>query len=252
MSAAACRTAYTVSYNSENHWSVLTQMYGSQWPRVLPYCIANVILMIVLQIIDQKNKYLQHYIEVSSQGHTFITLVVAFLLVSRVNTALTRYTSARDSLGIMYNQTREIIQNVCVLTGLDSTPAARAWRHDVAYQTLVLLRTVMVVLDFPEDRIAPWDIPELNGMELLDVKSSIFLEENNNRRWAHKERTVWEESMRVPIRLSYLLRKTIHSQNTRLQQAMSTPQENKVLGDVSAFMIGYYSIRKFLTTVCLY
>ena len=29
-------TSYTVSYNSENHWSVITQSTGSQWPKVRP------------------------------------------------------------------------------------------------------------------------------------------------------------------------------------------------------------------------
>ena len=34
MMARAARTAYTVSYDSENHISVLTQMWGSKWPEV--------------------------------------------------------------------------------------------------------------------------------------------------------------------------------------------------------------------------
>jgi len=85
-------------------------------------------------------------------------------------------------------------------------------------------------------------------MELEDVKNNIFLSANN-RRWAHGERTVWEEAMRVPIRIAYLLRKSVHAQNKQLKEPMVAGQENKMLASVDSFMSGYYSIRKFLTTV---
>jgi predicted membrane chloride channel (bestrophin family) len=51
--------------------------------------------------------------------------------------------------------------------------------------------------------------------------------------------------MRVPIRLSYLLRKTICTQSKRLRTPIHVAQENKLLDH---FMKGYYGIRKFLTT----
>jgi len=242
------RTSYTVSYDSENHWGVLTQMHGSQWPRVLPYCLFNVALMIFLEVTDSKEVNWQKYIEISTQGHSFITMVVAFLLVSRVNTALGRYNAARDALGCMYRESRELMHNVCVLTGNDKSPAATEWRHQVAYRCLVLLKTAMVVIDYPEDEVAPWDVPELNGVELQDIRNTIFLN-TQNRRWAHGERTVWEETMRVPIRIAYLLRKAIHAQNKSLKEPLQVGQENKLLGSVDSFMGGYYSIRKFLTTV---
>jgi len=246
--APTYRTSYTVTYNSESHWSVLTQMHGSQWYKVLPYCIFNVLLMLALEFTDQKKDGWKKYIEISSQGHSFITLVVAFLLVSRVNMGLARYNAARDSLGCMYRNTREVIQNMCVFSSHDHNAAAVEWRHQVAYRCLILLRTAMSVIDFPEDHISPWDIPELNGMELEDVKNNIFLSANN-RRWAHGERTVWEEAMRVPIRIAYLLRKSVHAQNKQLKEPMVAGQENKMLASVDSFMSGYYSIRKFLTTV---
>ena len=223
---------------------------AAQWYKVLPYCIFNVLLMLALEFTDQKEDGWKKYIEISSQGHSFITLVVAFLLVSRVNMGLARYNSARDSLGCMYRNTREVIQNMCVFSSHDHNAAAVEWRHEVAYRCLILLRTAMSVIDFPEDHITPWDIPELNGMELEDVKNNIFLSANN-RRWAHGERTVWEEAMRVPIRIAYLLRKSVHAQNKMLKEPIVAGQENKMLASVDSFMSGYYSIRKFLTTVRL-
>eukprot|EP00977_Amphora_coffeiformis_P010513 scaffold2476_cov193-Amphora_coffeaeformis.AAC.8 len=48
------RASYTVNYNSSSHFSVITQMWGSTWPKVLPYCIFNVGLMALLIWLDEK------------------------------------------------------------------------------------------------------------------------------------------------------------------------------------------------------
>lgn len=241
-------SAYTVSYDSGNHWSVLTQRHGSQWPLVLPYCLLNVGLMILLELSDQKKETWRKYIEVSTQGHSFITLVVAFLLVSRVNMALGRYTLARDALESMYRGVRDLIQTTCVLTGNDKLPSAVELRHQIAYRSLIMLQTAMVVVDYPDDEVVPWNLPELNGFELEYVKNNIFMSANNQR-WAHGERTVWEETMRVPIRIAYLLRKSIHSQNQMLKEPLIANMELNMFGSVDAFMSGYYNICKFMTTV---
>ena len=71
------RSHYTVSYNSASHWGVLTQVWGSAWPRVLPYCVLNVLVMIVLTLLDERySKALK--IRISAQGHT----VCSFFLQS--------------------------------------------------------------------------------------------------------------------------------------------------------------------------
>lgn len=243
-------TAYTVSYDSQSHWSVITQMWGSKWPTVIPYCLFNVGVMIVLTILDYQFKG-QYRIEVSTQGHTFLTLVVSFLLVSRVNIGLSRYNAARDCLGIMYRESRELIQTMCVFTADHQTPAAKAWRQELAYRTCLLLRTAMAVVNFPTTREPAWDIAELNGEEREDVKNSILIAPELKDRWSQsplKVQGVWQETMRVPIRVAYLLRKTIHSQHKRLVDPMPMTQENRLLASVDGFMNGYYGIRKFLTT----
>lgn len=187
---------------------------------------------------------MKHLIEISNQGHTFISLVVAFLLVSRVTTALGRYNEARNCLSVMYKETRELIQDACVLSNTALDENAVEWRHELAYRCLILLRTAMAVIDYPTTGVPAWDIPELTGMEREDVLCA-----NGARHWAHAERTEFEDSMRVPIRLAYLLRKTIHSHWTRLPEGdkLQVAHENKLLQRVDHFMGGYYGIRAFLT-----
>jgi hypothetical protein len=231
--------------------------------QVLPYCLFNVFLMILATWVDDHNTQ-SWKLKISSQGHSFITLVVSFLLVSRVNTCLTRYNEARGYIGLMYQHVREVVQDSCVFSRSSSanptttettTTTPQQWRHDVAYQAIVLLRTAMVVIDYPADKLLPWNIPELNGAERGMILNDGFLNPANLR-YSHTAATPppahrhddWEEAMRVPIRLSYALRKTIQTQSTILTPAIAVVQENRLHASVDAIMNGYYGLLKFLTT----
>jgi len=113
-----------------------------------------------------------------------------------------------------------------------------------------LLRVVMAVIDFPTTKIAAWEVPELNGAEREDVERTIFLNPELQR-LSHSdvsEQSVWKETMRVPVRLAYALRKTIHSQNQRVSEPAHVALESRLHASVDAFMQGYYGMRVFLTT----
>ena len=240
------QSTYTVSYNSESHFSVLTQMWGSTWLKVLPFCAVNVALMVVL--IALRNRFDRDALRVSKQGHTFLTLVISFLLVSRVSMSLSRYMAARESLGNMYRQSRDLIQNVCAFTMHLSGRSVQEWRYTVTYRTLILLRTAMAVVDFPTTRIPTWELAELSGEERQDVLDAINVT-RKERKYASGILSDAEESMRVPIRLAYLLRKAVVMQRKVLgKDEISASHELRLLGHVDGFMTGFYGIRKFLTT----
>lgn len=117
--------------------------------------------------------------------------------------------------------------------------AAKEWRNEVAYRTLALLRCSVAVILYPTTKTPAWDIPELNGFERQDVQKNIFLNAETLR-YAHENRSEYEENLRVPIRLAYLLRKSIHSQGKRLGKPLHVNRELKVLGSVDGFMNGFY------------
>ena len=236
------RAAYTVYYNTESHWSVLTQLHGSIWHKVLPYCFVNMFIMIGLIVAGKPKVF-----DISKEAHTFVTLVVSFLLVSRVNIGLSRYNQARDALGAMYRESRELISSACVFSHKNKDTAAKEWRQQVAYRCLILLRTAMAVIDYPETKFPAWDIPELQGVELEAARSGVFIR-SDVPRWGDKKLSEWEETMRVPIRMAYLLRKTVHAQEDALKTPMPLPLEVRLHGSIDGFMGGYYGIRKFLTT----
>jgi len=210
--------------------------------------------MLALHYIDEQ--VVDIPIEITSQAHTFMGLVVSFLLVSRVNIALARYNTARECLGQMCRSTRELVQNACVLSSdvaENHDEQARSWRNEVAYRVILLLRTAVAVVGYRTSGEPAWAVNELNGEEYEDIKNSIFMASSTkdvvtNKYAASHVQGTWQETMRVPIRVAYLLRKSVRSQNQRLAKPLVFAAENKLYGCVDNFMSGYYGIRKFLTT----
>ena len=280
------KNAYAMTYDSSIHWRVLTRMHGSLWPKVLPLCLFNTTLMVALHILRVMG--LANLV-ISNMGHVYIGVVVSFLLVSRVNTAYSRYNESRNFLSHMYRNIQELVTYLGVMTttttihndmattttrtSTNEDKSSKLWRNEVAYRAILLLRTSMAVIDYPTDYIPAWDVNELTGEEreymlscvnnnndtyLSASSSSLGHDGNSTRRISTPKRlriyeslelSEFEETMRVPIRVSYMLRKSIHSHSTRLgDKPLHIVEENKLMGFVDNFMIGYYGIRKFLTT----
>lgn len=202
-----------------------------------------------------------YYLAITAQSHTFLTLVISFLLVSRVNTALTRYSAARNSLSIMFRHSRELIQSACIFSSKhnnkgDDDVLAQEWRHELVYRTLVLLRTAMAVIDYPTTKLPAWYVIELNGRERDTIEKNIHIIHPDLQSWSavhlfgssSYEQRLWKESLRVPIRLAYLVRATVHSQDTRLTHPIPACYEVRLHGFLDGFIKGYSSMRTFLTT----
>lgn len=235
---------YTVIYNSENHWSILTQRLGSAWPDVLPFCVCNVMLMIMISYIDPGGEKV--YL-LSGAGHKFIGFVVSFLFVSRLTIALGRFNECRGHLGKMYKESRELVQNLCTITAVHQDQKSKEWRAEVAYRTMLFLRTAMAILNYGTDGIPNWKVPELNGTELSYVMENLLFHPQNSH-YAILPRSEYEENMRVPILVGLLLRKSIVEHAKRLPEPLAVPLELKLLSSADACVAGFTGLRKFSST----
>ena len=141
----------------------------------------------------------------------------------------------------------ELIQNTVVFCNDQTSQEAKEWRLEMAYRSLLLLRTAMAVLNFSVREEVAWQLPELNGKERRIVQRSLLINPENLR-YAIDENTEFEETMRVPVLISYMLVETITQQSKRLTTPLVLAQEMKLCSSVDSFMTGYHGLRKFLTT----
>jgi hypothetical protein len=181
-----------------------------------------------------------------------MSTMIGFLLVTRVSLAYQRYLDLRDCLENMTRQTREMIQNIILLTRTMQTDSDKAWRNETTTRMLLLLRSVMAVVDYGSERIPPWNIAELDEQEAEEIKKDIYQNSgetsNQERRWSRPKRTEWEEVMRVPPILAYKLRLRLGEGESQLSGKPDAYRFFNNYGAVDSFMESYYLLRKHMTT----
>ena len=132
-----------------------------------------------------------------------MSIMVSFLIVTRSTISYKRFMESRDELTHLLRASRELIQHAVTFTRSDMSHKAKKWRGALARKTIVLLRTVVEVLEFPSQKSHAWKIYELSQRE----KNAILT-------------TVGYDNERAPFILSMFLRTSIASHGECLQTSL--------------------------------
>jgi hypothetical protein len=139
--------------------------------KTLPYCLLNLAIAVLVQwLYDKKGVDLS----ISGTSHGFMSTMIGFLLVTRVSMAYQRYLDLRGYLENMTRQTRELVQNMVILTKRFQNSEDKSWRLETANRTLLLLRAVMAIVDYGDDRIPAWGMG-INQSHLLHAACRLHL-----------------------------------------------------------------------------
>lgn len=258
-----------LTWDDNDHWKVLTQLYGSVWPRVLTFCIVNTcITWIVFQLKHH------HILDVTfeSSSHKYMGFLMSFLVVTRAKLLFDQYMAASRYLGAAYRATRNLTQQVTTFTMHDKSERAKQWRQDVCYAAILLLRSTVSVLRMRSDpeSLEAWEVPELTREQQdnitdssgsSDDDSSISGIENTTLipdKLAHlqrKERIRLEEASRMPTFLAFHLRQEIMKVRDGTWVKPETfhhpcLEQFSLMDNVDAFMKAYAGLRDLLITVC--
>jgi len=231
-----------VRYNDSDHLHVMTQMYGSVWGHVFPFCLINVAWCFLIDYLNDHNII---KLQIPSTGHSFMSILVAFLVVARVQITYGRFMEARAYLGGCFKSCRELMHCVAVLTSTTETPEAKLWRKSVAVQIVTLLRVTVAAIEFyshgedPLNTVPKECLPE----DISKVKE--FL-----NRSAHFQRTSTDEALRAPLILASSLRKLLLEPRHKklLRTDLVVPEELKLLSYVSDFCTNFQGLSKLITT----
>ena len=233
---------YTVTYVAESQWRVLLQRHGSVWPRVLPYCLANTTFMALLHIGFVHDINLTY----TGTGHSYLSIIVGFLMVDRVSRSLNRYNEAREYLEMMNKSCRQLIHTACIYSNSDVRDSAKQWRSELAFRVITMLKASMAVMNQPSTGTDLTDIPEVNMAVLEDLEINVPVP---TAQWLHAEDIAdIEKNLRVPQRLSYMVRKCIRSQEGKVKPTVPVVAEGDLYNFLNTFMDGYYGVHKLQTT----
>ena len=257
----ASRHKRDVIYDEQNHLEVMFQVYGSVWPKVLPWCVV-VMALTYLFVYLRKHNIVDVTIQ-DATGHNFMSILVSFLLVTRVTITYNRFMEARQNLQDLFLASRELIQYTCVLTNCNTSKAAQMWRQEVAYRIIVALRLAMAAVEFQSTGISGWDcVPSQDHLLMplmLDPNDPCAADHKARegepalmQTLQHGTRTTFDENFRTPIVYMYHLREMIleprKDERILAQRNWHVNESLKLLAITSNFISAFHGLKKLVLT----
>ena len=230
--------------------ALLFQWYGSAWPRVLPWCLANALLMVLVTMLNRYSSKELPWIDGETPlGHTMTGLIVSFLIVNRISSALNRYFQIRNHVGVILRGTRELVQKSIVFSRrggrMKKGVGDSEWRLELAYRCLLLARTTASNFEYAHSGQPAYDAPELgHGPEKTFCAPPS--DEFSRRYGVPRSRGL--DSFRVPRQVIQLMRETICGQTERLSAPFPANHEMNLLASVDAIAAAYSSICNLMMT----
>lgn len=216
-----------VVYNGRSHTSILFKTHGSVWPKVLPYCLVNMTVMGVTEYLYHQGVNLYF----SQKGHSFMSVIVGFLVVSRVNVIVSRYMDMKANLNNLFTTATILLSNTAAVAQDQTEEGAVQWRHDVCYRTMIFIQSAVAFMRFRSTEQNVWDMPGLEEDERRYMMDNIYQPGSPAARFAHGgTQRLLAENARVATRMSGRLLSTIVENRNKLNTALAVPTENKLLG----------------------
>ena len=167
-------------WEDANHWQVISGVYGSVWPRVLPFCLVNVLWSLAVFYLRVAAGI---DLTVKPSAFKYLSALVSFLVVTRLKITFTDYMANAKLLSGLNRACQDLVANLCLLTSNDKSRRAKQWRQDVTYSVLLMLRVAIGVLDFSRTKENPWLLDELaNENEEEVLKYSFKVPEPEQQR----------------------------------------------------------------------
>jgi predicted membrane chloride channel (bestrophin family) len=129
----------TVIYDAKDHFSVICSLHGSILPRVLPWCLWNTAVLVVVWLLQKHG-----IIDLSFHGgvgYQFLSVLVSFFVVSNVNTTYNRFWEARGHLGNALNAVTMLAARAAIYSRKETHARAKAWRAELKRLIIDMVKT---------------------------------------------------------------------------------------------------------------
>jgi len=243
------------TYDTKMHWNVICQLYGSVWLKVLPCCVATVCLTIGIG-------YLRDVagvdLTIPDSGQTFISSLMSFFLVTRVNLAYGRFMKSANTVEMYMKDLRDLVQMANVFTVQDDDEEeveddyVKKWRLQLARDVISILYATSALIQCRDEDTYwmkfVWEDGHFKGNEfsneleriICDKKQVLF---GSTDRKAIEDKN-WEVNTRAISLLTFRLKRTIATSQVNLD----TKELNYLLGLASEFSNSFSRLELFCTT----
>ena len=224
---------------TRKHASVIFKLNGSVWPKVLPYCIWNVLVTAGTYLLLTKAD-----VDLTFNGgigYTFISTVVSFFTISNLATTYGRFWEARGHLGVCLYEANMLASRAALYTAHDPDDKADVWRSTLKKNLIRLVDSICFMIQDEraslifnlmdhEAKTLDFERHGLSASDSLMTMQSVssFMEEKNP--------TI--DAMRVDA--------TIITASKFVKDGCKN--EGELLGRSAAMVSAYFNLIKFSTT----
>jgi predicted membrane chloride channel (bestrophin family) len=179
---------------------------------VLPYCVVNVTVYFIVTFLES---HFHLHLDISSTGHSLMSLIIAYLGVSKVTLALQRYMNAKKTIGCAVLSLRELNQLAMILTENDKSEQAKAWREEVKVRVIAQIDiTIRVIQDtdhanylamalVPNSGIITTDIQQDPMFIMLKLRSHLITASQDDKKLPNVRLQVLERMKMMDFLLQY-------------------------------------------------
>ena len=190
----------------------------------------------------------------SDQGHTFMSVMVSFLVVTRITIAYNRFIEARNFLDKAMISCREFIQHSICFTRYDLSTGAQDWRAELARRSIVLLRTLVCILEYPSKQEDVLHSAAKAGVNHANKDNSDHSVTNSTKLQFSLDEihalliSVGGSNERTPMVLTIFLRTVIATHRDYLEEPIAPPKELRLHQIVSEFVTAHHGLQKLANT----
>jgi predicted membrane chloride channel (bestrophin family) len=242
------------NYGGLSTLQFLLQMYGSVWPFVFPWCVVVGLFTYAVYVLKE------HGIDITihnGSGHSFMSLLVSFLVVTRTSLIFNKFQHSRQVLQNLFGACGEVVQHSCLLTTSNTNPEAKAWRSKVAYTTVIALRAAVSALEYKSSRIPCWTF--LPPFDDGDIDLMLHTDPGDKpatisalKALAHGKRNEYTENFRVPKIWAYNLRKVIlaprNDPGILKSSGLQTNEQLRILDFVTQYVHAWEEMNKLASS----
>lgn len=251
---------HRVSYTAQNHVHILFRSYASAFPQVTPFAVANVLWALCVYFLKEAGDLDLTFH--SSVGHSFMGLLVSFLIVNRSKISYDRFMEYRRHLATLYKTCREMAQFTAVYTYETQTPEAAWWRQEVCYRIILLLRVTTDALLWSSTEREKWEDeyfkfnPDLDGGDnnggtgeggsaaAIKVSQHFY----RAKQLSHGRRSYIDENFRAPVNFAHVLRQRMMEHQHYLGYKMPTNEYRDLVNICGTFMDAFHGFRVLIFT----
>mmetsp|Transcript_14581 Transcript_14581/g.29175 ORF Transcript_14581/g.29175 Transcript_14581/m.29175 type:complete len:350 (+) Transcript_14581:127-1176(+) len=213
-----------ITYNGEDTLNLIFSWRGTVWKKVMWNCLFNVLVTLIIWYL--KTREISD-LTFNDKGHSFMAIMVSFLIVTRFNIAYKRFMESSQYLSKLGTACRELIQHTVIFSRYEKSTKAATWRFEITRQTIAML-------ELTRDFLIATARTKKNVLEIYQNKK--------HKNMAKKECQFLINSFEgssvetSPLLFALFLRTTIASNREYLDTSLRPQYELKLLAYVGDFV----------------